>query len=113
MWPTLNDTHRPIVRELLRAASDAVGGYTFSFHFLLTEWEQVADAWQLDTWEAYRDVVRLGRKTRLQVAQREVLWSIFERVRAELKKRRLMTQSETFTALAAVIARNRDRKSVV
>ena len=34
----------------------------FSPHFLLTEWEQVVDAWQLDSWEAYRDVARLGRK---------------------------------------------------
>jgi len=25
----------------------------------------VVDAWQLESWEAYRDVVRLGRKTRL------------------------------------------------
>ena len=32
----------------------------------MTEWEQVVDAWQLESWESYRDVVRLGRKTRLQ-----------------------------------------------
>ena len=32
--------------------------------------------WQLATWEAYRDVARLGRKTRLPEAQRVVLWSI-------------------------------------
>ena len=38
-------------------------------------------------WEAYRDVARLGRKTRLPEAQRKVLWSIFERVRAGLKAR--------------------------
>jgi len=29
------------------------------------ELEQVVDAWQLDAWESYRDVKRLGRKTRL------------------------------------------------
>jgi hypothetical protein len=28
--------------------------------FLLTEWEQVVNAWQLETWDAYRDVLRLG-----------------------------------------------------
>jgi hypothetical protein len=32
---------------------------------LLTEWQQVVDAWQLQSWEGYRDVARLGRKTRL------------------------------------------------
>jgi len=56
-------------------------GHKFSLHFLMTEWEQVVDAWQLESWEAYRDVVRLGRKTRLAEKQRVVLWSIFERVR--------------------------------
>src|SRR6266567_110984 len=34
-----------------------------------TEWERVVDAWQLETWDYYRDVVRLGRKTRLPEAQ--------------------------------------------
>jgi hypothetical protein len=29
----------------------------------------VVDAWQLESWESYRAVVRLGRKTRLQEAQ--------------------------------------------
>ena len=40
------------------------------------------------TWEAYRDVARLGRKTRLPEAQRKMLWSIFERVRADLRPSR-------------------------
>jgi superfamily I DNA/RNA helicase len=62
------------------------------------------DAWQLADWDAYRDVVRLGRRTRLLEAQRTVLWSIFERVRAELQARRLITQAELFGTLTAVIA---------
>jgi hypothetical protein len=60
----------------------------------------VVDAWQLESWEAYRDVARLGRKTRLPEAQRTVLWSIFERVRAELKRRKLVTHAELFSSLA-------------
>ena len=69
----------------MQAAAHAIGGHKFSAHFLLTEWEQVVDAWQLLSWEAYRDVVRLGRKTRLPEAQRKVLWSVFEQVRLGLK----------------------------
>jgi len=42
----------------------------------MTEWEQVVDAWQLESWEAYRDVTRLGRKTRLSEKQRVVLRSM-------------------------------------
>ena len=87
-------------------AASAVGGHKFSLQFLLTEWEQVVDAWQLETWEAYRDVARLGRKTRLPEAQRAVLWSIFERVRAGLQTRRLITDAEMFTPLAAPSAKS-------
>ena len=80
---------REVVLELLKDAADAVAGHKFSAQFLLTEWEQLVDAWQLESWEAYRDVARLGRKTRLPEAQRAVLWSIFERViaGADRKKR--------------------------
>ena len=72
---------RDTVRGLVKEAAAAVDGHRFGQHFLATEWEQVVDAWQLESWEAYRDVARLGRKTRLPEAQRKVLWSIFERVR--------------------------------
>jgi mRNA-degrading endonuclease RelE of RelBE toxin-antitoxin system len=99
---------REIVRELLNEASSAVGGHKIGLHFLLTEWEQVVDAWQLESWEGYRDVVRLGRKTRLPEAQREVLWSIFERVRAALRKRNLITHAELFTVLAGAISTNKN-----
>ncbi len=91
---------REAVRELLSEASGAVETHKFSLQFLLTEWEQVVDAWQLESWESYRDVVRLGRKTRLQEAQRVVLWSIFERVRSALRTRGLVTSSEVCSRVA-------------
>ena len=72
------------LRELIGEAPGASAATSFGLHFLLTEWEQVVDAWQLESWESYRDVARLGRKTRLPEAQRAVLWSIFERVRGGL-----------------------------
>jgi superfamily I DNA/RNA helicase len=84
----------------LSEAARAVKGHKFSLQFLMTEWEQVVDAWQLESWESYRDVVRLGRKTRLQEAQRLVLWSIFEHVRSALKTRGLVTYSEVFNRVA-------------
>jgi superfamily I DNA/RNA helicase len=96
------------VRELVQEAASAVGGHKFGLHFLLTEWEQVVDAWQLDDWEAYRDVVRLGRKTRIAEPQRKVLWSIFERVRAGLKARQLITHAQLFSSLATAISKNKN-----
>jgi mRNA-degrading endonuclease RelE of RelBE toxin-antitoxin system len=99
---------RETVRSLIRDAAAATIGHKFSLLFLLTEWEHVVDAWQLENWEAYRDVVRLGRKTRLPEAQRAVLWSIFERVRAALRERKLITHAELFTTLAARISKSKN-----
>jgi hypothetical protein len=90
---------REDVNALLREASITAGDHKFSASFLRTEWSQVVDAWQLASWEAYRDVQRLGRRTRLPEARRAVLWTIFEQVRAELKNRGLMTEAAVFQAL--------------
>ena len=98
---------RDVILELLRAAAGAVPGHKFSLHFLFTEWDQVVDAWQLENWEAYRDVARLGRKTRLPEAQRAVLWSIFERARDGLREKKMVTPAGMFTALAAALAKSK------
>ena len=98
-----------ILRELLKESAAAVGGHKFSPRFLVMEWAQIVDAWQLESWEAYRDVARLGRKTRLPEAQRVVLWSIFERVRTGLNSGNMVTQAGLFTALAAELAKAKNR----
>jgi superfamily I DNA/RNA helicase len=91
--------------ELFCPAPAGVANHKFGLHFLLNEWEDVVDAWQLENWEAYRDVARLGRKTRLPEAQRKVLWSIFERLRAELRARKLITKAQLFSSLAETISK--------
>lgn len=100
---------RDVVRDILRVESTAEGGHKFSVPFLLSEWEQVVDAWQLQDWDAYRDVARLGRKTRLPEAHRKVLWAIFERARAALKARKLTTPATMYTALASSLETSRKR----
>ena len=87
------------LRELIDRASAAAEEHKFSPHFLWTEWSRVVDAWQLESWEDYRDVMRLGRKTRLAEAQREVLWSIFAAVRHGLDERPLLTEPRMFRHL--------------
>lgn len=94
---------RDTVRQLLSEASKAVSGHKFSLQFLITEWEQVVDAWQLQTWQEYRDVTRLGRKTRLPEPQRAVLWAIFEQVRSALVAQKLTTHAAMFTGLASAL----------
>jgi len=92
------------IKKLLQQASTEIEGHKFTLYFLMTEWEQVVDAWQLDTWEAYRDVVRLGRKTRLPEKQRIVLWSIFDKVRTALKAQKTVTNADIFSQLAVKLA---------
>ena len=98
---------REVIQSLLADAARGVEGQKFSQHFLLTEWEEVVDAWQLDTWEAYREVRRLGRKTRLPELQRAVLWSIFDRLRSQLDSQGFITYAGLFSRLAVQLA---DRK---
>ena len=86
-----------------RLAKEAAShpGIRFGVPFLLNEWEQVVDAWQIESWENYRDVKRLGRKTRLSDAQREALWSVFDAVRRSLEADGFVSNSGMFTRLAA------------
>lgn len=97
------------LRELFAKVAETTPESRFSLQFLLSEWEQVVDAWQLSTWESYRDVVRLGRKTRLKEPQRAIAWSIFDKVKSALKAKQLITLSEMFSELAAFYSSNVSR----
>jgi len=90
---------RETIAELISMAANQIENHKFSQHFLLTEWEQVVDAWQLNTWEKYQNVLRLGRKTRLPEERRKILWSIINNVRKELQLNHLMTQAGMFHQL--------------
>jgi hypothetical protein len=93
--------------SMVREASAASPAHRFSISFLLSEWTHIVDAWQLRTWEAYRDVTRLGRKTRLKEPQRMQLWGIFERVWNALEERGLSTAAAVYVALAGKLATSR------
>jgi mRNA-degrading endonuclease RelE of RelBE toxin-antitoxin system len=94
------------VEQILEDASAQVHDHKFSSYFLRTEWGEVVDSWQLDTWEKYRDVVRLGRKTRLPEPQRKVLWEMFEIVRTRLNDKGMKTHSQMFSELAVHLKGN-------
>lgn len=92
------------LQQFLKDLTIDIPEFRFSSHFLFGEWLDVVDAWQLQSWEDYRDVKRLGRKTRLPEAQRQQLWSVFERLKAMLAAQQLHTQAEVYTQLAAKVA---------
>jgi superfamily I DNA/RNA helicase/mRNA-degrading endonuclease RelE of RelBE toxin-antitoxin system len=91
---------REQVARFLREASADVGQERFRQQFLVSEWEQVIDAWQLRMWEDYRDVRRLGRKTRLPEEQRAILWEVFDHVNERLEGEQLLTEFGMFTRLS-------------
>ncbi len=97
----VNIASSDVTQSLLTEAAAKVSAHAFKQRFLWTEWEQVVDAWQLQSWEAYRDVPRLGRKTRLPENLKEKLWSIFEQVRSALKIQGLNTYASMFSQLTA------------
>jgi superfamily I DNA/RNA helicase/mRNA-degrading endonuclease RelE of RelBE toxin-antitoxin system len=99
---------REEIKALLAEAAENVDGHKFTTRFLLTEWEQVVDAWQLCDWESYRDVVRLGRKTRLPENQRVQLWAIFARVQSAMKTRGLVSRSDMFSRLATKLTESKN-----
>lgn len=84
------------IRVLLIEAAKKTEDANFSTSFLISEWSEVVDAWQIGSWEAYRDVPRLGRKSRVGGKQREVLWAIFAAVREGLASRKMVTWSDVF-----------------
>jgi mRNA-degrading endonuclease RelE of RelBE toxin-antitoxin system len=88
------------LKLIINEASGKVVDHKFSQAFLFSEFEQVIDAWQIKTWEEYRDVKRLGRKTRLPEKQRELLWNIFSTVIDAIKAKNRITIATLFTDLA-------------
>ena len=99
-----NIASRDDIKKLISEARSQVEDLKFSSQFLLSEWEDVVDAWQLQSWNEYREVTRLGRKTRLPEQRRQQLWTIFENVRSGLKKQGKVTKSGMFSKIAEVIS---------
>ncbi|MGB7404736.1 MAG: UvrD-helicase domain-containing protein [Pacificimonas sp.] len=90
-----------MLRTRLEAAASDEGVSGFPPRFLLSEWTNVIDAWGIEDGEAYQSVQRMGRKSPLGPRQRERLWPVFARVRAELIAERYTTWANVFTDLAA------------
>ena len=93
-----------LIQALLTEIAAATSNQRFSPQFVLGEWTDVVDAWQLTTWEQYRDVARLGRKTRIGGVQRELLWTLFEQMHRRLAERELVTWPGVYGRVAADLA---------
>jgi superfamily I DNA/RNA helicase len=88
------------IDQALRDAAVAADIQRYGASFLRAEWNDVVDAWQIRTWEAYRDVARLGRRARLPEAQRQALWPVFEGVWKRLAAEESSTLARLYARLA-------------
>lgn len=91
-----------------RAIAD-VGYAELPIRFVVSEWRQVVDAWNLTDLSAYANVPRIGRRNRLGSKQRENIWPIFEATRSTLAARGLLTSSQLFAAVAATYRDREDK----
>lgn len=87
---------RAQIEMTLSSAMKALDCTEFSSRFVMSEWLNVIDAWQVKTLDAYTNVPRLGRKNRLGSKQRERLWPIFEKTRELLSAQGLETWPSIF-----------------
>ena len=79
--------HRHAPAEISRIYGEA---------FSVEEFRDIVDAFNLQEWESYRDVRRLGRKSRLNEVKRRLLWECFEQVMDELDAQELITDHQLF-----------------
>jgi len=93
-----------LVRSIIAKAVEANGVNEFPLRFLMSEWTNVVDAWQLDSEAAYANVPRLGRKNRMSVKQRARLWPIFQATRESLAQKGSATWPQVLGELAALYA---------
>jgi hypothetical protein len=84
------------IRSAVAKARDAAGIDKISQQFVLSEWANVVDAWQVMDLASYAEVPRMGRKTRLGARQREQLWPVFAAIRKAIEDRRLTTPASLF-----------------
>ncbi|WP_375208154.1 3'-5' exonuclease [Hyphococcus sp.] len=97
------------VKRALDTAVKELGLTEFTSRFLVSEWTNVVDAWQIDSLDAYTQVPRLGRKNRMGFKQRERVWPVFVRARELLQAQGVDSWSGIFANVTAHYA-GRDHK---
>lgn len=97
------------VRGALKTASSELGLTGFTLRFLMSEWLNLVDAWQVDSLDAYQNVPRIGRKARLGAKQREKLWPVFMRARDVLAVQGVLTWPAIFAKVTDHFANRTDK----
>jgi superfamily I DNA/RNA helicase len=95
LWRNAHGSFQPVsddgLNRYLEAAADRQSVTEFPRRFLRSEWDTIIDPWDVDSWERYRNIPRIGRGTPLGARQRFALWSVFDDVRQQLSAKSEMT----------------------
>ena len=82
---------------------------SFSEGFIKEEWNEIIDAWGLETLEDYLNLPRLGRRVRLAPTRRKDAWAIFKSIKNRIEKINAITQPQMFHKLARHYKKNGTR----
>lgn len=73
--------------------------------YLASEWIDVIDAWEVNTWEEYKNAKRLGRRKRLSDIQKQKVWEIFSNIKKYMDREGLITKNEVLNVLSREITK--------
>jgi len=96
------------VSEMIEAERTREPDLKISTAYLLSEWRDVVDAWQVRSWDEYKDAKRLGRRKRLSEQQKQKVWAIFSRVQETLNTKSEVTLDQAFNELASQVTSYRN-----
>ena len=92
------------IKRALETAANEAENTSFTIQFLVSEWRNVIDAWQVDNLETYQNVPRIGRRSRISSGQRERAWPVFARTRELLSRQGIHTWPEIFGEVTSYFA---------
>lgn len=103
--------HHPLIaaedlRALIQRHAPLEISRVYGEGFVVEEFDEIVDAFGLRDWDSYRDVRRLGRKSRLNEAKRRLLWEGFEAVLQELEQSGQFTPHQLFHRTAEQLHRS-------
>lgn len=88
------------IRDAISSAATELDYHDTGLNFLVSEWQNVVDAWQISSLEGYSAISRIGRRNRLGGQQRARLWPVLEIARKKISNVGRVTWNQVFQNVA-------------
>jgi len=95
-----------VFKQILEAACKAAK-CPFDVPMVEEEWKAIVEAQGIETWDGYRGASRAGRGQAISVAERKLLWDVFERTRDAHRSRGLISFAEMCREARKALAEGR------